>query len=181
MEREKSTQIVEQVIRPTGLLDPEIIVKPTEGQIDDLISEINLRVAKGNRVLVTTLTKKMAEDLTSYLEGMGIRVRYMHHEMCIRDSLYIKRKSSAVKAPHFRFLGGSEKVPDIVKQPRIGGGIGARRSADGRLVDVDDLVQILQPGDLIVFASPAFGTIQLRRQMLIQNFINQRDVYKRQA
>ena len=79
LEREKSTQIVEQVIRPTGLLDPEIIVKPTEGQIDDLISEINLRVAKGNRVLVTTLTKKMAEDLTSYLEGMGIRVRYMHH------------------------------------------------------------------------------------------------------
>ena len=75
LEREKSTQIVEQVIRPTGLLDPEIIVKPTEGQIDDLISEINLRVAKGNRVLVTTLTKKMAEDLTSYLEGMGIRVR----------------------------------------------------------------------------------------------------------
>ena len=81
LEREKSTQIVEQVIRPTGLLDPEIIVKPTEGQIDDLISEINLRVAKGNRVLVTTLTKKMAEDLTSYLEGMGIRVRYMHHDI----------------------------------------------------------------------------------------------------
>lgn len=90
-EREKSTQIVEQVIRPTGLLDPEIIVKPTEGQIDDLISEINLRVAKGNRVLVTTLTKKMAEDLTSYLEGMGIRVRYMHHDIDTVERMEIIR------------------------------------------------------------------------------------------
>lgn len=78
-EKEKSAQVVEQVIRPTGLVDPEIIVKPTEGQIDDLISEINLRTAKKDRVLVTTLTKKMAEDLTAYLESMGIRVRYMHH------------------------------------------------------------------------------------------------------
>ena len=91
LEREKSTQIVEQVIRQTGLLDPEIIVKPTEGQIDDLISEINLRVAKGNRVLVTTLTKKMAEDLTSYLEGMGIRVRYMHHDIDTVERMEIIR------------------------------------------------------------------------------------------
>lgn len=91
LEREKSTQIVEQVIRPTGLLDPEIIVKPTEGQIDDLISEINLRVAKGNRMLVTTLTKKMAEDLTSYLEGMGIRVRYMHHDIDTVERMEIIR------------------------------------------------------------------------------------------
>lgn len=91
LEREKSAQIVEQVIRPTGLLDPEIIVKPTEGQIDDLISEINLRVAKGNRVLVTTLTKKMAEDLTSYLEGMGIRVRYMHHDIDTVERMEIIR------------------------------------------------------------------------------------------
>ena len=91
LEREKSTQIVEQVIRPTGLLDPEIIVKPTEGQSDDLISEINLRVAKGNRVLVTTLTKKMAEDLTSYLEGMGIRVRYMHHDIDTVERMEIIR------------------------------------------------------------------------------------------
>ncbi len=81
LEKEKSAQIVEQVIRPTGLLDPEVIVKPTEGQIDDLISEINLRTAQKERVLVTTLTKKMAEDLTAYLESMGIRVRYMHHDI----------------------------------------------------------------------------------------------------
>ena len=90
-EREKSAQIVEQVIRPTGLVDPEIIVKPTEGQIDDLISEINMRVGKGNRVLVTTLTKKMAEDLTTFLEGMGIRVRYMHHDIDTVERMEIIR------------------------------------------------------------------------------------------
>ena len=80
-ERERSGQIVEQVIRPTGLLDPEIDVRPVEGQIDDLIGEINTRAARKERVLVTTLTKKMAEDLTSYLEGVGIKVRYMHHDV----------------------------------------------------------------------------------------------------
>ena len=90
-EKEHSAQIVEQVIRPTGLLDPEITVKPTDGQIDDLISEINLRTAKGNRVLVTTLTKKMAEDLTSYLEGVGIRVRYMHHDIDTVERMEIIR------------------------------------------------------------------------------------------
>ena len=77
-EKEKSARIVEQVIRPTGLVDPEVIVKPIEGQIDDLISEINKRIEVGERVLVTTLTKKMAEDLTAYLQEVGIKVRYMH-------------------------------------------------------------------------------------------------------
>ena len=91
LELEKSAQVVEQVIRPTGLVDPEIIVKPTDGQIDDLISEINLRSAKKERVLVTTLTKKMAEDLTSYLEGMGIRVRYMHYDIDTVERMEIIR------------------------------------------------------------------------------------------
>ena len=80
-ELERSAVVAEQIIRPTGLLDPEISVRPTEGQLDDLISEINTRVAKDQRVLVTTLTKKMAEDLTEYLESMDIRVRYMHHDI----------------------------------------------------------------------------------------------------
>ena len=80
-EKGNAAAIAEQVIRPTGLLDPEIIVKPTEGQIDDLVSEINLRTAKGQRVLVTTLTKKMAEDLTDYLDELGIRVKYMHFDV----------------------------------------------------------------------------------------------------
>jgi excinuclease ABC subunit B len=91
LEKEKSAQIVEQVIRPTGLVDPEIIVKPTDGQIDDLISEINIRTAKKERVLVTTLTKKMAEDLTAYLESMGIRVRYMHHDIDTIERMEIIR------------------------------------------------------------------------------------------
>ncbi len=80
-ENEKSVQIAEQVIRPTGLLDPEISVRGTEGQIDDLISEINIRVEKKERVLVTTLTKKMAENLTDYLSQHGIKVRYMHYDI----------------------------------------------------------------------------------------------------
>lgn len=81
LEKEKSEQTVEQIIRPTGLLDPEVIVKPTDDQIDDLISEINIRVEKKERVLVTTLTKKMAEDLTDYMDNLGIKVRYMHHDI----------------------------------------------------------------------------------------------------
>ncbi|MCC8068951.1 MAG: excinuclease ABC subunit UvrB [Ruminococcus sp.] len=79
-ERSHSKQIAEQIIRPTGLLDPEIDVKPIDGQMDDLISEINIRTPKGEKILITALTKKMAEDLTEYLEGYNIRVKYMHHE-----------------------------------------------------------------------------------------------------
>ena len=80
-ERERSGQIVEQVIRPTGLLDPIVEVRPVEGQIDDLLGEIHAVTAKKERVLVTTLTKKMAEDLTDYLENAGVRVRYLHHDV----------------------------------------------------------------------------------------------------
>ena len=90
-ERTRSGQIVEQVIRPTGLLDPRIEVRPVEGQIDDLIGEINQRTARKERVLVTTLTKKMAEDLTTYLQGAGIRVRYMHHDIDTIERMEIIR------------------------------------------------------------------------------------------
>ncbi len=80
-EREHSSQVAEQLIRPTGLLDPEIEVRPVETQIDDLTGEIRVRVSRGERVLVTTLTKKMAEDLTQYLDEQGIRVKYIHHDI----------------------------------------------------------------------------------------------------
>ena len=90
-EKEHATQIVEQVIRPTGLLDPQISVRPTEGQIDDLISEINVRTAKKERVLITTLTKKMAEDLTDYLENLNIKVRYMHYDIDTMERMEIIR------------------------------------------------------------------------------------------
>lgn len=90
-EKEHSAQIVEQVIRPTGLLDPEIIVKPVEGQIEDILLEINERTQKGERVLITTLTKKMAEDLTAYFEKMDIRIRYMHHDIDTIERMEIIR------------------------------------------------------------------------------------------
>ncbi len=90
-ERDHATQTVEQIIRPTGLTDPEIFVKPVEGQIDDLMEEIRLRTAKGERTLVTTLTKKMAEDLTHFLEENGIKVRYMHHDIDTMERMEIIR------------------------------------------------------------------------------------------
>ena len=90
-EQERSGQIVEQVIRPTGLLDPRVEVRPIEGQIDDLIGEINIRAARQERVLVTTLTKKMAEDLTQYLQTAGIKVRYMHHDIDTIERMEIIR------------------------------------------------------------------------------------------
>ena len=90
-ERTRSGQIVEQVIRPTGLLDPKVEVRPVEGQIDDLIGEINTRTERNERVLITTLTKKMAEDLTAYLQNTGIKVRYMHHDIDTIERMEIMR------------------------------------------------------------------------------------------
>ena len=90
-EKEHSTRIAEQVIRPTGLLDPKIEVRPIEGQIDDLFGEIAARAAKDERVLVTTLTKKMAERLTEYLEDMGVRVRYLHSDIHAIERMEIIR------------------------------------------------------------------------------------------
>ncbi len=91
LEKDKSARIVEQVIRPTGLLDPLISVRPVDGQIDDLMEEIGRRAARQERVLVTTLTKKMAEDLTAYLDGNGVRVRYMHHDIDTIERMQIIR------------------------------------------------------------------------------------------
>ena len=90
-ERTRSGQIVEQIIRPTGLLDPRISVRPVEGQIDDLLGEIKARIAKNERTLVTTLTKKMAEDLSAYLAGAGIKCRYMHHDIGAIERMEIIR------------------------------------------------------------------------------------------
>ncbi|MCL6589466.1 MAG: excinuclease ABC subunit UvrB [Firmicutes bacterium] len=90
-ELKRAGKVVEQIIRPTGLVDPEVQIKPVQGQIDDLMEEIRLRVEQNERVLVTTLTKKMAEDLTEYLDGMGIRVRYLHSEINTLDRIVILR------------------------------------------------------------------------------------------
>ena len=88
----RSTQVVEQIIRPTGLIDPEVMIRPTKGQIDDLLHEIRERALRGQRVLVTTLTKKMAEDLTDYLLEMGVRARYMHSEIDTLERVQIMRE-----------------------------------------------------------------------------------------
>lgn len=90
-EREQSSQIVEQIIRPTGLVDPEITVKPTQNQVDDLIEQIKIRAEKNERILITTLTKRMAEDLTEYLTQSGIRVRYLHSEIQSLERVEILR------------------------------------------------------------------------------------------
>jgi len=90
-EKDHAAQIVEQIIRPTGLLDPKISVRPTDGQIDDLVGEINARTAKKERVLITTLTKKMAEDLTDYLHDLGIKVKYMHYDIDTIERMEIIR------------------------------------------------------------------------------------------
>ncbi len=115
-ERDRSTQIVEQIIRPTGLLDPEIIVKPTEGQIEDLISEINTRVEKKQRVLVTTLTKKMAEDLTEYLDKAGIQVRYMHHDIDTIERMEIIRD---LRSGEFDVLVGINLLREGLDIPEV--------------------------------------------------------------
>jgi excinuclease ABC subunit B len=91
-EIDRSTQVVEQIIRPTGLVDPEVMIRPTKGQIDDLLDEIRKRAAVDQRVLVTTLTKKMAEDLTDYLLEMGVRARYMHSEIDTLERVQIMRE-----------------------------------------------------------------------------------------
>jgi excinuclease ABC subunit B len=90
-ELDRSTQVVEQIVRPTGLVDPEVIVRPTKGQIDDLLGEIRERAVADQRVLVTTLTKKMAEDLTDYLLEMGVRARYLHSEIDTLERVQILR------------------------------------------------------------------------------------------
>ena len=115
-EEEHSTQIVEQVIRPTGLLDPEVIVKPTEGQIEDLISEINTRVAKKQRVLVTTLTKKMAEDLTDYFTKLDIKVRYMHHDVDTIERMELIRD---LRAGEFDVLVGINLLREGLDIPEV--------------------------------------------------------------
>ena len=82
---------MEQVIRPTGLLDPRVEVRPVEGQIDDLVDEIRLRIGRNERTLVTTLTKRMAEDLTNHMKGLGLRVRYMHSDVAAIERMEIIR------------------------------------------------------------------------------------------
>jgi len=115
-ERERAGQVVEQVIRPTGLLDPEVEVRPVEGQIDDLIAEIESRSAKHERVLVTTLTKKMAEDLTEYFKNAGIKVRYMHSDVETIERMEIIR---GLRLGEFDVLVGINLLREGLDLPEV--------------------------------------------------------------
>lgn len=116
-EKERAGQVVEQIIRPTGLLDPEIFVRPIKGQIDDLIGEINEKINKGQRTLVTTLTKKMAEDLSEYLGNSGIRCRYMHHDVGTIERMEIIRD---LRLGEFDVLVGINLLREGLDIPEIG-------------------------------------------------------------
>jgi excinuclease ABC subunit B len=115
-EREHELLKAEQIIRPTGLLDPEVIVKPVEGQIDDLVSEINKEVEKHNKILVTTLTKRMAEDLTDYLKETGIRVKYLHADI---DTLERQRILRDMRLDGFDVLVGINLLREGLDIPEI--------------------------------------------------------------
>ena len=116
-ERERAGQLAEQIIRPTGLLDPEIFVRPIEGQIDDLIGEINDKISAGQRTLVTTLTKKMAEDLSEYLSAAGIKTRYMHHDIGTIERMEIIRD---LRAGAFDVLVGINLLREGLDIPEVG-------------------------------------------------------------
>ncbi len=116
-EKEHSDQVVEQIIRPTGLIDPEVVVRPVKGQIDDLESEIRETIAKGNRVLVTTLTKKMAEDLTGFLKESGLKVNYLHSDVDTIERLKILRD---LRLGLFDVLVGINLLREGLDLPEVG-------------------------------------------------------------
>ena len=116
-ELSRCTQVAEQIIRPTGLVDPEIFLRPIEGQIDDILSEVRLTAQKGYRTLITTLTKRMAEDLTEYLDGMGVRVRYMHSDIDTLDRMEIIRD---LRLGEFDVLVGINLLREGLDLPEVG-------------------------------------------------------------
>lgn len=162
-EREHSTQIVEQIIRPTGLLDPEIIVKPVKGQIDDLIGEINIRTEKNQRVLVTTLTKKMAEDLTDYLKELDIRVKYLHSDVVTFERMEILRD---LRLGEFDVLVGINLLREGLDLPEVSLVAILDADKEGFLRSETSLIQTIgraarnSEGKVIMYADNITGSMQ---------------------
>ncbi len=162
-EKEKSSQIVEQVIRPTGLLDPVIDVRPTSGQIDDLLFEINERVENNERVLVTTLTKKMAEDLTEYLKGYNIKVRYMHHDIDTIERMEIMRD---LRLGEFDVLVGINLLREGLDIPEVSLVAILDADKEGFLRSESSLVQTIgraarnANGKVIMYADSVTGSME---------------------
>ena len=181
LEKEKSSVIAEQIIRPTGLLDPLISVRPVEGQIDDLISEINMRTEKKERVLVTTLTKKMAEDLTAYFETMGIKVRYMHHDIDTVERMVIVRD---LRLGEFDVLVGINLLREGLDIPEVSLVAILDADKEGFLRSERSLIQIIgraarnAHGEVIMYAdsvtdSMANAIRETNRRREIQNKYNE--------
>ena len=179
----RSEQTVEQVIRPTGLLDPVVEVRPIEGQIDDLIGEINARAAKNERVLVTTLTKKMAEDLTVYLQKMGIRVRYMHADIGAMERMEIIRDLRMAK---FDVLVGINLLREGLDLPEVSLVAILDADKEGFLRSETSLIQTIgraarnAEGKVIMYADAVTPSMQAAidttsRRREIQNAYNEKN------
>ena len=162
-EKGKSAQIAEQVIRPTGLLDPEISVRPIEGQIDDLISEINIRVERKERVLVTTLTRKMAEDLTDYLTDYGIKVRYMHFDVDTIERMELIRD---LRLGEFDVLVGINLLREGLDIPEVSLVAILDADKEGFLRSETSLIQTIgraarnSNGQIIMYADEVTGSME---------------------
>lgn len=179
-EKEKSMQIAEQIIRPTGLLDPVITVKPTEGQIDDIVSEINIRTERGERVLITTLTKKMAESLTDYLDDLGIRVRYMHYDVDTIERMEIIRD---LRLGEFDVLVGINLLREGLDIPEVSLVVILDADKEGFLRSETSLVQTIgraarnSNGEVIMYAdcvtpSMEYAITETERRRKIQSEYN---------
>ena len=162
-ERQHSEQVVEQIIRPTGLLDPEVDVRPIEGQVDDLLGEIRVRAAKNERVLVTTLTKRMAEDLTSYLEENGVRVRYIHHNVETIERMEIIRD---LRLGEFDVLVGINLLREGLDLPEVSLVAILDADKEGFLRTETSLIQTIgraarnAEGKVIMYADTVTGSMQ---------------------
>ena len=162
-ERQESEAIVEQIIRPTGLLDPLIEVKPTQGQIEDLILEINRRAENGERVLVTTLTVKMAEDLTAYLQNVGIKVRYMHHSIDTIERMEIIRD---LRLGEFDVLVGINLLREGLDLPEVSLVAILDADKEGFLRSESSLIQTVgraarnASGKVIMYADSVTGSME---------------------
>jgi excinuclease ABC subunit B len=158
-----STQVVEQIIRPTGLVDPEVMIRPTKGQIDDLLHEIKERAVREQRVLVTTLTKKMAEDLTDYLLEMGVRARYMHSEIDTLERVQIMRE---LRLGEFDVLVGINLLREGLDLPEVSLVAILDADKEGFLRSETSLIQIIGraarnvDGQVIMYADNITNSMQ---------------------
>ena len=163
MEKERTDCIVEQVIRPTGLVDPMVKVKPVAGQIEDLLSEIHLRTEKNERVLITTLTKKMAEDLTNFLAGMNIRVRYLHHDVDTVERMEIIR---SLRLGEFDVLVGINLLREGLDLPEVSLVAILDADKEGFLRSETSLIQTIgraarnANGEVIMYADEITGSME---------------------